>query len=160
MTSVPPLELKKYFFPFVQVAADAEYEPSSQKVSPHFEVRTTVKHDEENGIYQVALEIIAEPEDEDSRIPYSIRLITVGLFTVDENFPDREKLLKVTGASLLYSAAREFIITVTSRGPWPQVILPTRSFLQQETKKINRLDADKTKKATATRKCGKRNLYS
>lgn len=156
MTRVPPLELKKYFFPFVQVAADAEYEPSAKKISPHFEVRTTVEHDEENGIYQVALEIFAEPEDEKSKIPYSIHLITVGLFTVDENFPDREKLLKVTGASLLYSAAREFIITVTSRGPWPQVIIPTISFLQQETKKTNQLDADKTKKATATRKCGKR----
>ncbi len=147
MTSVPPLELKKYFFPFVQVAADAEYEPSAQKISPHFEVRTTVEHDEENGIYQVALEIIAEPEDENSKIPYSIHLITVGLFTVDENFPEREELLKVTGASLLYSAAREFIITVTSRGPWSQVIIPTISFLQQATKKYGKRKPVSAKKS-------------
>ncbi len=87
-----PLELKKYFFPFVQVSADAEYEVTGKEIHPHFEVRTTVEHDEENGIYQVALEITAEPEDENSKIPYSIHLITVGLFTVDDNFPDREKL--------------------------------------------------------------------
>jgi len=156
MNNVPPLELKKYFFPFVQVAADPEYDLSFQDPRPRFEVRTTVEHDEENGIYQVVLEITAEPEDEDSKIPYSIRLITVGLFAVDERFPDREKLLKVTGASLLYSAAREFIITVTSRGPWPQVIIPTISFLPQKTKKTTRINSDKTKKAAAEKKCGKK----
>ena len=141
-----PLELKKYFFPFVQVSADAEYESTGQEISPHFEVRTTVEHNEENNIYQVVLEITAEPEDENSKIPYSIHLITVGLFAVDENFPDREKLLKVTGASILYSAAREFIITITSRGPWPQVIIPTISFLPQEKVKSSPSASGKKKK--------------
>lgn len=129
MTSAPPLELKSYFFPYVQVAADAEYEPSENEVETNFEVKTSIEQDETGNIYQVVLEIVAEPENEESRIPYTINLITIGLFTVAEDFPDKEKLLTITGASMLYSAAREFIITITSRGPWAPVFIPTFSFL-------------------------------
>jgi len=129
MLAAPPLELKKYFFPYVQIAADAEYEPSEKEITPNFEVKTSLEHDEANHVYQVVIEIVAEPEDEESRIPYSIHLIAVGLFTVNSEFPEPEKLLRITGASMLYSAAREFVITVTSRGPWPHVIIPTISFL-------------------------------
>jgi len=129
MISAPPLELKRYFFPYVQVAADAEYEPSENEIETNFEVKTSIEQDETNDIYQVVLEIITEPEDEESKIPYTIHLITIGLFTVDEGFPDKEELLRITGASMLYSAAREFLITVTSRGPWPPIFIPTFSFL-------------------------------
>lgn len=129
MITAPPLELKKYFFPYVQVAADAEYESSEKEIKPNFEVRTSVEQDPTSHIYQVVLEIMAEPKDEKSKIPYSIHLIAVGLFAVNEKFSDTEKLLKINGASMLYSAAREFIITVTSRGPWPHVVIPTVSFL-------------------------------
>lgn len=136
MITAPPLELKKYFFPYVRVAADAEYESSEKEIKPNFEVRTSVEQDPINHIYQVVIEIMVEPEDEKSKIPYSIHLIAVGLFAVNEKFSDPEKLLKINGASMLYSAAREFIITVTSRGPWPHVIIPTVSFLPQKKKQI------------------------
>lgn len=132
MLAAPPLELKKYFFPFVQVTADDEYEPSEKEITPNFEVKTSLEHDEANQVYQVVIEIVVEPEDEESKIPYSIHLIAVGLFFVNADFPDPEKLLRITGASMLYSAAREFIITVTSRGPWPHVIIPTISFLSDK----------------------------
>lgn len=127
-----PLELKKYFFSHVQVSADPQYEPSEEEITPEFNVRVTVNRDDDHDIYQVTLEITAEPEDENIRIPYAIHLVTVGLFSVDDGWPDHEKLLKVNGASILYSAAREFIITITSRGPWPAVILPTISFLPRK----------------------------
>lgn len=136
MLITPPLELKKYFFPFVQVAADAEYEPTESEIELNLEIKTSIEPDESNHIFQVVLEIIAEPEDEKNKIPYSIHLITIGLFTVDEKFPDKEKLLRVTGASMLYSAAREFIITITSRGPWSPVIIPTVSFLPKKEGQI------------------------
>ena len=128
MIAQAPLELKRYFFPLIHVAADPQYEPGRGEDKVNFDVKTSVTREENNDIYQVAVEIIAEPEDEDHRIPYSIHLIGVGLFAVSENWDDPEKLLKINGASMIYSAAREFLITVTSRGPWPPVILPTISF--------------------------------
>lgn len=122
-----PLEIKRYFFPLVHVAADPQYELGTGMDKVNFDVRTSVTKDE-NDLYQVAVEIIAEPEDEKHRIPYSIHLIGVGLFTVSEKWKEPEKILKINGASMIYSAAREFLITVTARGPWPPVILPTISF--------------------------------
>ncbi len=128
MVARAPIELKKYFFPFVHVAADPQYEPGKEADKAHFDVRTSITKDEGNNLYQVTVEIVAQPEDEDSRIPYSIHLIGVGLFGVDDKWEEHEKLLRINGASIIYSAAREFLITVTSRGPWPPVILPTISF--------------------------------
>ena len=127
-----PLELKRYFFPLVHVAADPQYEPESGMEKVNFDVRTSLTKDE-NDLYQVAVEIIAEPEDEEHRIPYSIHLIGVGLFTVSKEWKEPERLLKINGASMIYSAAREFLITVTARGPWQPVILPTISFKDDET---------------------------
>ncbi len=132
MITRPPLELKKYFFPFVQVAADAEFQPGEDEIVPHFDVRTSVARNDSDSLFQVSVEIVTEPVNEKMHIPYSIHLIGVGLFAVDDTWPDPEKLLKITGASIIYSASREFIITVTSRGPWPPVILPTISFAESD----------------------------
>jgi preprotein translocase subunit SecB len=127
-----PLQLKSYFFPHVLVTADPSFTPNDDKsIHVDYKVKTGLERDEEHNLYQVAVEIVATP-DENAKIPYSIHLVGVGLFTVDEKFPEPEKLLKITGASIIYSAAREFLITITSRGPWPAVILPMVSFLPRE----------------------------
>ena len=128
----PPLTLKKYFFPFVQVAADAEFDSSEGVPEIAIETKVAIEKAPDNDTYQVMLEITVFPENEKKKIPYSIHLIAVGLFSVSKEWDDPEKLLKINGASILYSSAREFIITITSRGPWPPVLLPTVSFLPIE----------------------------
>lgn len=161
----PPLIVKEYFFPFVQVSADPDI-TSEESAVMDFETKVAVDKDPDNNTYQVTLEITAMPEDETKRIPYAIHLIVVGMFSVDEKWPDPEKLLKVNGASILYSAAREFIITVTSRGPWPPTTLPTISFLPIPDPKANLPEKDappeqaketkkKTKKVSKTKSAKK-----
>lgn len=135
MIAKVPLELKQYFFPFVHVAADPQYEPEKGKDKAHFDVKTAVIKDEKNDLYQVTVEITDEPENENSRIPYSVKLIGVGLFSVTPKWQEPEKLLRINGASIIYSAAREFLITITSRGPWPPVILPAISFKEPSSSK-------------------------
>lgn len=125
----PPLTVKEYFFPFVQVSADPEFTPEEPTQKVDFETKVAVDHNSESGLYQVNLEITALPENEKKKTPYAVHLIAVGLFTVSDKIEDPVKLLKITGASILYSAAREFLITITSRGPWPPFFLPTISFL-------------------------------
>jgi len=129
----PPLTVKEYFFPFVQVSADPEFTPGDPVEQIDFETKVGVDHNPENGLYQVNLEITALPENEKKRTPYAIHLIVVGLFTVSDKIEDPVKLLQITGASILYSAAREFLITITSRGPWAPFFLPTISFLPSPT---------------------------
>ena len=137
MIKKAPIELKRYFFPLVHVAADPQYEPGKGQDKVNFDVRTAIARDEQNDLFQVTVEIVAEPENEESLIPYSIQLIGVGLFTVNKDWKEPEKLLRINGASMIYSAAREFLITITSRGPWPPVILPTISFCEEESSKTS-----------------------
>lgn len=150
----PPLIVKEYFFPYVQVSADPEHSGEEETPSMDFETKVAVDKDPENDTYQVTLEITALPEDETKRIPYAIHLIAVGMFAVDPSWPDPEKLLRINGASILYSSAREFLITVTSRGPWRPMILPTISFLPAEenkSKDAKPVEAKATKKHKSTK---------
>lgn len=125
-----PLEIIDYFFPHIQVTADPLFDVKSSKI-PHYEVKSTVGEGDQDGLYQVVVEISSLPENDETRQAYAVQLVVVGIFRITEaNYPDSEKLLKITGASILYSAAREFLITVTSRGPWSKTVLPTVSFLR------------------------------
>jgi len=124
------LQLKEYFFPYVEVAADHTITEASDGGKSNFMVRVdTSRIEGVDDEFQVTLQIISRPESEEIKQFYAIKLITVGFFKVSKNWPDIDKLLRVTGASMLYSSAREFLITITSRGPWGAIMLPTASFL-------------------------------
>jgi len=124
-----PLSLNQYFFPFVEVAADPEWNDKEGAPHHHFTIGTSVVDDDGKGVYQVVVNITSRPESEEARQPYSIHLLTVGFFQVSQGWPEPLKLLEINGASILYASAREFLITITARGPWPAVTLPTVSFL-------------------------------
>lgn len=145
-----PLQLNEYFFPYVEVAADPTAgERENNKKNDNFFVRVeSTKIEQEADVYQVTLEIVSEPETEEDKQNYAIKLIVVGFFNVDPKREDKEKLLKITGASILYASAREFLITITARGPWGAVMLPTASFLKifEENKK-NKTEIKKDKES-------------
>jgi preprotein translocase subunit SecB len=142
-----PLEISSYFFPAVSVAADAEFKPAEDTSPPHIEVKVSVDH-VENNTYQVALEITFGPENEEKKQPYAIEMIAIGIFHVAPDFPDPEKLMRLNGAAILYGAAREFLITITSRGPWGAVTIPSISFLRPEDIEPHKATKKSKKKAT------------
>lgn len=125
-----PLQLDSYFFPHIQVTADPQFVPSKNESAPDLRIKVGVEREDKKNLYQVAVEIISQPESDEVRQPYTLHLVGIGLFTVDPKWPEPEKLLGITGASMIYSAAREFLITITSRGPWGQLMLPTTSFIK------------------------------
>lgn len=71
-----------------------------------------VTHDEEKDLYQVTVEISSAPENDQNPQPYTVNLIAVGIFQVNPDWKEPEKLLSINGASILYSAAREYLITI------------------------------------------------
>lgn len=152
------LELVSYFFPHISVSADPQFQGKGPLALPACEVKTTVERDDGRNLYQVAVEILSDAEPD--KQPYSFHLVGIGIFRVDPSWPDPGKLLKVNGSSIIYSAAREFLITVTSRGPWGKIILPTISFLpaKEEAKGSTpsmtgkKKAAPKKKTATPTKK--------
>lgn len=63
--------------------------------------------------------------------PYSFRLSLVGYFHFHKDHPDVNEFLLVyaSAPALLYGAAREMLATISGRGPYPAVVLPTATFL-------------------------------
>lgn len=77
------------------------------------------------------IEVLIETEKETaSEFPYSFRTVLVGFFHVGEGWPDNrvETLTKINGTSLLFSAAREALVTMTSRTGFPATVLPVVMF--------------------------------
>ena|SRR5436305_1372234 len=74
--------------------------------------------------------LIESQEGTASEFPYSFRTVLVGFFHVSDQWPDNrvETLAKVNGASLLFSAAREALVTMTSRTGFPATVLPVVMF--------------------------------
>jgi preprotein translocase subunit SecB len=132
----PPLVLKHHFYTEVHVTSD----PSVLKeikadlefgygFTSHVEVSQSVDNPLD---YQVQLAIKSEGIDNKIK-GYDIGLTVVGFVTADGEFPEdrRNDMVSVTGASLLYSAARDYLFSLTSRGPYPPVYLPTISFVPE-----------------------------
>ncbi len=63
--------------------------------------------------------------------PYTGNIIAEGVYEVLPNYPnDPERLVRVTGCSMLYGALRELVSTITARGPNGMVTLPSVSFVE------------------------------
>ena len=138
-----PIKIDEYFFPVVQVVADPSAEDKEQELD--YKIEVSLSHDKEKKFYQVAIEITSIQDDKAQQ--YAINVVVIGIFRVDKRFKDIKKMLYINGASMLYSAAREFLITITSRGPWGAVTLPTHSFLEQFKKEAKNM-TNKTKKTS------------
>lgn len=129
MKTATPILLEEYFFPIVQVGANPD--GPEEAPDPQFNIKVTIGKAEEENLYQVTVAINTPDDEEETKQNYYVHLVAVGIFSVNPEFDNIPKLLHVTGSSMLYSAAREFLITITSRGPWDAVSLPTFSFLDQ-----------------------------
>lgn len=131
MTFKPPLLLDTSFVSELELVANSEFNVEGE---PETEVDTDVKlasDPDDPESWHIGLKITLQSEAEDS-MPYSGHLLIHGFFRFTDLEQPRDKVARavaVNGASMLYSSAREYLLMVTSRGPWPAVTLPTVSFL-------------------------------
>jgi len=138
------LQLIKNFFPTVNINANPKYKLDEKK---GFSVGITAKLTKipkEKDKYQLDFNIEIE-ENETCNSPYLGKLQEVGLFSVDKNLSkeDRAIIIHTEGGNILYSAAREFLLSVTGRGPWGPIILP--GFGVTEEKDIEEIKAEAAK---------------
>ncbi|RZU99092.1 protein-export chaperone SecB [Spiribacter vilamensis] len=68
---------------------------------------------------------------------YQVEVEVYGIFRAsgDQSQADKEKAVRLTGAPILYDAAREHLLAVTGRGPWPALMLPIASFVPEGSDK-------------------------
>ncbi len=126
----PPLQLNNYFFPVVNVIANPNWTQESAvgKGAPTSNCAIkSAKVENINNMYEVtiSIEITDTPENPSQ---YNISLVAVGLLTADDSLPNMDQNMTITGASILYSASREFLLQLMSRGPFPPIMLSPISF--------------------------------
>jgi preprotein translocase subunit SecB len=83
--------------------------------------------------------------------PYTFSISLVGYFHVHaegvEDNASEEMIILVNAPSVLFSAAREALASATARGPYPAVVLPLVSFLDD----AEEMAADKAKRVVPRR---------
>ena len=127
-----PLHLEKYFFTKIHVDACPN---SCEKAGKGlFTAKVScMKHKDAERKWMVQLELKQVQDKNDGCPEYSFHVEVVGFYEVSKNYPEEkaEALVRANGPALLYSAARELIATLTCRGPFAPVNLPTVTFIDE-----------------------------
>ena len=144
-----PLQLDGYVFTKLLVEANSEYNlEEQQEISQSeidFSLGIVVGKDKDNPLlYQIQIQI-ENLRAKKAILPYTIEARVVGVFSVDPDFKhdDLERLIQINGASMLFGAAREQILTLTGRGPFGPLKLPTINLLNVIANNVSSSDVSK-----------------
>lgn len=129
-----PLQLENYFVKSLRFdlrsGFDSRETLDDGVALPDFNVTANVTQDTDDPLRarcELGVELLDDPSD---KFPYTFAVILIGIFRVSENYPEDQValLLRVNASSILYSAAREIVLSFSGRGSFPPVILPSVSF--------------------------------
>lgn len=144
-----PLHLKNYFVTNLSVQANPVTEGSQMVLQGGVNTVTTVEtaqHAENKRDWKVAIQIRCSPENK-NLCAYLISAELVGFFEVDKGLPEEVigDVVAANAPAILYSAARELILLVTGRGPFPPFSLPSATFIDETPTSKRRLTETKAK---------------
>jgi len=140
-----PIQLRHYYFIRLSVIAREEVlstldieqaasYPAFDDITLEPEV-TLFSSDEgtEQGPYMLRLSIAHQP-DKESTFPYTFDVVLEGVIeaTEPDKLEDPKRLVVINGAGMLYSAAREQLLALTSRHLYGALMLPTLNFQHLE----------------------------
>ena len=125
-----PLQLERYYLSEVHFEANDAL-PASQPL-PDLNLESAVeigRHNDDERRYRVKLKVDFQPVSPEL-VHQKGALTFVGYFAVVPSYPLEKVLMLVetNGPSVLFGAAREMFCTITARGPWGMVTLPSQSF--------------------------------
>lgn len=135
-----PLELKHYHFLTLELRAREDINPASIENSDapypsfegiHLEPEVSMFTNEdagEEGPYLLRLALAYTPEG--NNFPYSFEVELEGVFAITDvsSVNDCKKTVVINGASVLYSAAREQLLTISGRHLFGPMLLPALNF--------------------------------
>ena len=135
-----PLQLERSFLDIVRVESVREFRRTAEQLALPGSVAVEVERDpsgEERWGIALTLRIRQLPDVPPP--PYKVHLRIHGAFTWNEaeaSLPekDKERAVSVNGASVLYSSMREYLLLLTSRGPWGPISIPTVDFRRVKIK--------------------------
>jgi len=108
------------------------------KQTGQFQVSTRCHpHNEDPSRWMVTISVSIGKEEDKRCSPYILDVGVVGFFKVAEDCPEdmRSALVRANGPAVLFGSVREMIASLTARGPYPRVDLPTVTFIDEAHKK-------------------------
>lgn len=156
------MQLNEYFvaesFFRAQVGyAESELEENFRLTPSHLKIEVSLgEHAENPHNHLCQLSVSLEDETEEA-FPFVFKIVLLGFFDIDDNCSpeEAELLLKTNAPSVLYSAAREFLLLTTGRSMFPPVMLPTVTFLPKKEEKTVKKPKQLAKKPAAKPKLKK-----
>ena len=138
------MQLKKIVFHRFAVEANG-------KVSDNVQInivteRSYASAEKNELLWKVGLDVTFG-EKADGASPYFGNVNVEGIFEINETYPadKRQELISITGASILYGAAREMIANFSARGANGTFLMPSVSFFKID--KAGALPSDVTQLA-------------
>ena len=133
-----PLLLERYYLSEVHFEANDAL-PASQPL-PDLNLESTVevrRHNDDERRYRVQLKVSFQPVSPDL-VHQKATVTFVGYFAVVPAYPLEKVLMLVetNAPSVLFGAAREMFCTITARGPWGMVTLPSQSFYHKPAQPV------------------------
>ena len=131
-----PLQLEGYFLKGLRFSLNDRLESMPSRSTAYDNIGIKVNAEattRDNDPLKWRCELTVESnEDPKLNRPYTFCITFVGFFHVVKGYPsERVELLARTNApALLFSAAREALVLLTSRGPYPAIVLPSVTFLE------------------------------
>lgn len=131
-----PLQLEAYFLKELTFTITDQLETPPKRSAKADNLGIKVQADagpRDDDPFKWRCELTVESVEEAEIIPpYRFRITFVGFFHVAKGYPaERVELMARTNApALLFSAAREALVPITSRGPYPAIVLPSVTFLE------------------------------
>jgi preprotein translocase subunit SecB len=136
---VSPLSLEVYYLKELHFAVNDKKGISRAGFDDiELDIHVDTQADQDNRLRWRCELTIKSKGNPDLYLPYTFVITYVGFFQVSDKFPCEsvELLARTNGPALLYSAARETMISLTGRGVFPPLLLPSITFLSPPTKEI------------------------
>ena len=137
-----PLLLDHYFVTEIKLVAHSNYDTKKHHKYHIDNLRSDVKfltNEKYPNVWQVPLTLKYIPQAGEN-VPYTFTINIIGFFEVDEKWPKAKigSLVRINAPAILYSAAREIVASLSGRGPWGSVLLPSVNFIPKAALKRKR----------------------
>jgi preprotein translocase subunit SecB len=126
-----PLQMERCYFRGVSISSNPiAKDEDLNRIDLDIEV-STIPDKQHPRQWLVFLDLKIKPQ-EGVIAPYSGEISVMGRFTVEDNWPENqmERLVYINGAGLLYCSSRELISTITAKGFFDALCLPSWSFFE------------------------------
>lgn len=147
------MQLKEYFVAESFFRTQTEYltvadQEDFKLNSSDLEIKVALGQHSENANEKICELTIALENKNEEKTPYVFKIVMLGFFDLHESCQaeEAELLLKTNAPSVLYSAAREFLLLTTGRGMFSPLMLPTVTFLPvEQDPTVKNIDLEKSK---------------